>query len=79
VDANPAAVELSSYDSREELLHVDITPYLLTSPGTIDQVEQTLLQRGFVKDFEFVIKRRDGRKLTALGSVTAVGDENGEE
>jgi PAS domain S-box-containing protein len=78
MDANPAAVELSGYDSREELLHVDVTPYLHISPGTLDQVEQALIQHGFVKDFEFVIKRRDGRKLTALGSVTAVRDENGD-
>jgi PAS domain S-box-containing protein len=78
VDANPAAVELSSYSSREELLHVDVTPFLYTTLGTLDQVEQTLLQQGFVKDFEFVIRRRDGSKLTVLGSVTAVRDENGE-
>jgi PAS domain S-box-containing protein len=78
VDANPAAVELSSYSSWEELLHVDVTPYLHTFPGTLDQVEQSLVQQGFVKDFEFVIKRRDGRKLTVLGSITAVRDENGD-
>lgn len=78
VDANPAAVELSNYELREALLDVDITPYLHTSPETLAQVEQTLLQQGFVKDFEFVIKRNDGRKLTVLGSITAVRDENGD-
>src|SRR5690606_10968031 len=53
-------------------------PYLSISPETLEQVKQILLQQGFIKDFEFGDRRRDGRKLTALGSITAVRDEDGE-
>ncbi len=78
LDANPAAVELLTYISRDELLQVDIIQHLSVSPKQLEQFRQTLTRQGFVKDFEFVIRRKDGRKLTILGSATAVYDENGD-
>jgi len=76
VDINPAGVELFGYSSKEELLQVDIRDlYFNASDRDVDL--RTIEQQGFVKDFELVLKRRDGQKLIVLETSTGVRDSKG--
>lgn len=77
VDINPAGVELFGYDSREELLGVDVARDLYKNPRDREKLTQLLAEHGKVKDFEVVLKRKDGRELTVLNSAWAVTDAEG--
>lgn len=77
IDINPAGVELFGYSSREELLQADIGRDLYYSPSDREKALRVLEQRGFVKDFELTLKRKDGKKLTVLETATVVRDDNG--
>lgn len=77
LDINPAGVELFGYSSREELLKVDVYQDLYFNRQDRKLLEQKLAQQGFVKDFELIMKRKDGQKLIVLETATAVRDEAG--
>ncbi|MBS4027050.1 MAG: PAS domain S-box protein, partial [Ignavibacteriales bacterium] len=77
VDVNPAGVELFGYDSKEELLEVNIAKDLYSSSTDREKVKQRLEQQGFVKDFEFSIKRKDGQRRTVLETSIAVRNQKG--
>ena len=77
LDINPAGVELFGYPSKEELLKTDITRDLFYNPADRETYQRALVQQGFVKDWEFALKRKDGQKVIVLESATAVCNENG--
>ncbi|MFQ5865706.1 MAG: PAS domain S-box protein, partial [bacterium] len=77
VDINPAGVELFGYASKDEILQVDIAQDLYVNPQDRDALNQMLKQKGFVKDYELVLKRKDGQRLFVLETATAVRDETG--
>jgi PAS domain S-box-containing protein len=77
LDVNPAGVELFGYDSKEELLKVDIASNLYANPRDRDAVQQAHELQGFVKDYEIVLKRKDGQKRVVLETSNPVRDETG--
>jgi two-component system, cell cycle sensor histidine kinase and response regulator CckA len=77
LDINPAGVELFGYDSREELLQVDIASTLYANPRDRDAVRKAHELQGFIKDYEIVLKRKDGQKRVVLETSNPVRDENG--
>jgi PAS domain S-box-containing protein len=78
IDINPAAVELFGYSSKEEFLKVDISKDLYFDSKDRERFKQLLSDHGFVKDFESILKRKDGQKLVVLETTTAIRDANGE-
>jgi PAS domain S-box-containing protein len=78
LDINAAGVEMYGYSSKDELLKVDIVNDLYTNPGQPKEIETILAERGYVKDYEFTYKRKDGRIINVLETVTTVRDENGD-
>jgi len=77
VDINPAGVELFGYSSKEELFKIDITQALYFNPEERQKFQQAIEKQGYVKDFELVLKRKDGRKVIVLVTATTVRDEKG--
>ncbi|GIK43103.1 MAG: hypothetical protein BroJett011_69360 [Chloroflexota bacterium] len=77
IEVNSAAVELLGYDAVEELLQSDLFQYLNNTPD-LDKFTQTLAQQGFIKDFEFTLRKKDGQKVTVLGTAMAMYNEAGE-
>jgi len=77
IDINPAGVELFGYQSREELLQIDIPHDLYVNPADRESLVQTLNDQGYVKDREVTLKRKDGKQVIVLESVTAGRDESG--
>lgn len=78
LDINSAGVELFGYASKEELLEITIDKDLYWDPDDREKYKEILTSQGFVKDFELVIKRKDGQKLIVLETARPVCDENGE-
>ena len=77
VNINQAGVELFGYSSKEELLAIDIANDLYFNPEDRKIFENMLYQNGFVKDYQILMKRKDGKKLTILSTSSIVRDELG--
>ncbi|MEW6417205.1 MAG: response regulator [Nitrospirota bacterium] len=77
LDINPSGVELLGYSSKDELLRIDIAQDLYFNPQDREKYQQALKQHGFVKDYELVLKKKDGKRLIVLATTTAVHDEKG--
>jgi PAS domain S-box-containing protein len=78
VDINQAGVEMFGYESRAELLEVDIGRELYRDTAERERAVRSLIENGKVKDFEIALKRKDGTELVVLETTTAVLDEAGE-
>ena len=77
VDINPAGIEMLGYDSKEEVLEIEIARDLYVSPDDRRRFQSLMEKHGHVKDLEFLCKRRDGREISVLETATTVHDENG--
>jgi len=77
IDINPAGVKLFGYDSKEELLKVDIGDDLYLSEADRHFYRKTIEKEGHVNGFELTLKKRDGRKVIVSLNATAVFDEKG--
>jgi PAS domain S-box-containing protein len=78
LDMNPAGLELLGYSSKEELFTVDITNDIFVYPDQRSTYQTILREKGYVKDFEITMKRRDGKQLTVLSTATVVKNKNGD-
>jgi len=77
LDINPTGVSLLGYASEEELLQVDVTQDLYFHPGDRAAYQRILEREGYVKDFELLLKRKDGKQVVVLETATAVRREDG--
>lgn len=77
LDINPAGVELLGYTSKEELLQVDIARKLYSNPQDRKDLRRALEKQGFVKDYELVLKKKNGEEVIVHETATVVRDESG--
>ena len=77
LDFNDALLRMTGYDSREELLGIDIAESLYANSSERDRLKKLLQDHGTVADFEFEIRRKDGELRTVLESSIAIRDNSG--
>ncbi len=77
ITANPALVEMLGYDSVEDLKSVGKTTMLYVNPIDRERVFARLEAQGVVKNFEYRLRRKDGRKIVVLENSRAVRDDDG--
>jgi two-component system cell cycle sensor histidine kinase/response regulator CckA len=77
LDINAAGVKLFGYDSKEELMQVNIPKELYANPPHRDEILRIYQARGYAENIEITIKRKDGTFRTVLETSTAMRDENG--
>lgn len=77
VTANPALVEMLGYDSVEDLKAAGLTTMLYVNPIDRERVFARLEAHGKVKNFEYRLRRKDGREIVVLENAHAVYDEDG--
>jgi PAS domain S-box-containing protein len=78
LDFNDAMLRMTGYDTREELLAIDIGAKLFVNPPDRDRLRRILQDHGSVADFEFEMRRKDGEVRNILESSTAVRDSAGQ-
>jgi len=76
-DINTAGVKLFGYESKKELLEVDIGNDLYFNEADRCFYRETIEREGCVNSFELALKKKDGRKVTVSLNATAVFDERG--
>lgn len=77
LDINQAGVELFGYSSKDELLQLDISKDLYINQDEREHYRSAMAEQGYVKDYEWKLRRKNGEKLTVLGTASAVRDEKG--
>jgi diguanylate cyclase (GGDEF)-like protein/PAS domain S-box-containing protein len=77
IAANPALVEMLGFESADELRAAGPTPMLYVNPVDRERVFARLEAEGIVKNFEYRLRRRDGREIVVLENSRAVYDDDG--
>jgi PAS domain S-box-containing protein len=77
LDINSAGVTLLGYSSKDEVRTLDVTKDLYFDALDRVKLEQLMENKGYVKDYELVLKRKDGTKITVLDTSTALRDGSG--
>jgi PAS domain S-box-containing protein len=77
VEVNDAMVRMLGYDSREELLQVDIGEQLHLSPTHRQRFVHAIEEHGAMKNFECPLLRKDGKIIYTLQNCYAVRDASG--
>ncbi len=77
IDINQAGVELFGYHSKEELLEADIERDLYVHLGYRKELLKLLDEAGHVKDYELLMKNKNGDILIVLETATAFRDKMG--
>jgi len=77
LDFNDALMRMTGYDSREELLSLDIAERLYLHNKDRERLRRLLDEHGSVADFEFEMRRKDGEVRIMLESSIAVRDAAG--
>lgn len=77
ITVNPALVEMLGYESAEELKSAGRTPMLYVNPIDRERVFARLEAQGFVRNFEYRLRRKDGREIVVLENSRAIYDKDG--
>ncbi|MBS4028561.1 MAG: response regulator, partial [Ignavibacteriales bacterium] len=78
LDINQAGVELFGYSSKQELLLANIERDLYFDPASRSSMQKNIIAKGFTKDFEIMLKRKDGKKLFVLETSSTVRNDRGD-
>ena len=77
LDFNDALLRMTGYDSREELLAVNIASSIYVNSSDRERLKKLLQDHGSVADFEFEMRRKDGEVRTVMESSIAVREASG--
>jgi PAS domain S-box-containing protein len=77
LEVNPAYVKMLGYESKEELLPVEIPTILYHSPAEYEVFRTRLLAAGAVKDDTARLRRKDGSEIVVEANVRVVKDPEG--
>jgi PAS domain S-box-containing protein len=77
VEVNDALVRMLSYDSREELLQVDIPTQLYFSPQQREHYATLMREQGSLHNFEATLRRKDGSPIHVLINAFGLYDNSG--
>ena len=78
ITVNPALVEMLGYASAEELKRAGRTTSMYVNPIDRERVFARLEAQGFVRNFEYRVRRKDGSEIVVLENSRAIYDDNGE-
>jgi two-component system NtrC family sensor kinase len=77
LDCNDAFVQMLGYESREELMALNINKELYVSSEQREAFRKEIDAHNFVRNFEVTLLRKDGAQLTASESSFATRDGSG--
>ena len=74
IEVNDALVRMLGYQTREELLKLDLQTQVYVSSDQRDEIVRRLTEDGAVRNFEVTLCRRDGSMIHALENAFVVRD-----
>lgn len=79
LDCNEAFVQMLGYSSKQDLFRVDLTQSLFVNAEERRRFLAEMQQKGFVRNFEFTLQRKDGRQINVIESSFATRNPDGKE
>jgi len=77
VEVNDAMVRMLGYESREELLQIDIPTQLYLTPDQRQRHADLMEENGHLRNFEATLKRKDGSPIHVLINAFGLHDKSG--
>ncbi len=77
IEVNDALVRMLGYQTRDELLRLDVATQVYVSPQQREEIARQLNEHGSVRNFEVTLCRRDGMLIHALENAFVVRDAQG--
>jgi diguanylate cyclase (GGDEF)-like protein/PAS domain S-box-containing protein len=77
IAANPALCDMLGFESVEQLKAAGRTTLLYVNPIDRERVFARLEAQGIVKNFEYRLRRKDGKEIVVLENARAVYDDDG--
>jgi two-component system NtrC family sensor kinase len=77
IEVNDALVRMLGYQTREEVLKLDLQNQVYVSAAQRDEILRQLNAKGDVRNFEVTLCRRDGSMIHALENAFVVRDAQG--
>jgi len=77
VEVNDAMVRMLGYETREELLQIDIPTQLYLSPEQRERHTRLMEENGHLRNFEATLKRKDGSAIHVLINAFGLYDGMG--
>ncbi|MCK4764193.1 MAG: PAS domain S-box protein [Candidatus Aminicenantes bacterium] len=77
IEVNPAMVSIFGYDSKEDLMSVNVSDLYL-DPEDRKRFNEKMVADEFIKDEESISKRKDGSTFIASDTAVAVKNKKGE-
>ncbi len=78
LSVNPAASALFGFGFYSNRNDIDIIHDIYVNPDDRERFVQQLTKNNFVKDYEVMLKRKDGERINALVTADVVRDKNGD-
>lgn len=75
--ANETQAKIHGYESVEELMMIDIPTQIYLNPEDRERFKQLMVEQGFVTNFRYPIKRKDGSIAWLAKWARAVKDDEG--
>ncbi|MGI9104193.1 MAG: PAS domain S-box protein [Terriglobales bacterium] len=77
IEVNDALVRMLGFESREDLLQVDIPSQIYVSAEQRERFAREIQERGLVRNYEEILRRKDGSLIYTLQNAFAVRDPGG--
>ncbi|MFA6002063.1 MAG: MEDS domain-containing protein, partial [Thermoleophilia bacterium] len=77
IDINPAGIEMLGYSSKDEVMKLVSARELCKKPEDYDRYFRLLSRKGFVKNYEMYLLRKDGKPVVVGITSNAVFDREG--
>ena len=77
IAVNPALAEMLGYDSVDDLKAAGRTTVLYVNPIDRERVFARLEAQGYVRNFEYRLRRKDGKQIVVLENSRAIVDDDG--
>jgi two-component system NtrC family sensor kinase len=77
IEVNDALVRMLGYESREELLQADIYKDIYPKPSDRAKFTEALESNGILRNYQEVLRRKDGAAIYTLQNAFAVRDAQG--
>ncbi len=76
IEINPAFIKMFGYNNKEELFSINVSDLYL-NPNDRAKFDKTIQKKGFVKNQELQLKKKDGTVFTGSVSTVVVKDKTG--
>lgn len=77
LDCNEAFVRMFGYGSKDELLQLDAAEMLYVNMEDRRKFQEQMAEQGFVRSFEYELRRKDGKQITVVESSFATRNSSG--